>query len=323
MQSNILDSLWIEKYRPKKLDDVVLEDDHRNFLGRCIQTEDVPSILFIGPQGSGKTTTARIMIDSITNNEMDLFTMNGSDDTGVDNVRNDIQGFLKTPAYNSKLKIVFIDEFDYMSKNAQAALRGIMEKYAGTGRFICTANYMSKIIEPLQSRFQIFEMKTIQEEFAVKYCKDILEKESVEYDDDTVRLIVSNFVPDVRRAVNTIQKNVIDGKLKKVDAKAIITNEKLICALLVQVCDDIGTDRKDSTINQNMPKITELLSTEPDYLSMYQVLFGSPKLPLWAKIKVNEYSNKHQGCAIPSAHFMAMVYDIVYAGIKYFGMFKK
>jgi len=281
---------------------------------------------YVTPNGliHHNTTTARIVVDAIVKNDMDLFTLNGSDSTGVDMMRNEIQGFLKSPPYASKLKIVFIDEFDYTTGNAQAALRNIMETYADNGRFICTGNYLSKIIDPVQSRFQIFEMKSIKEDFAYSYCKKILEAEHVEYDIDTLKLIVHNFMPDVRKAVNMMQKNVVDGKLKKIDATSIISSEKKICGLIVQICDDMGSEKRDKTINQCMPEIMKLLSQdEPDYRGIYQTLSFLDNLPLWAKIKVNQYNNAHQSCALPSAHFMALCYDIVSAGINYFRMFKK
>jgi len=322
--ADLLDGLWVEKYRPKSLDEVVLEEDQKEFLNRCIEKGEVPHLLLIGPAGSGKTTTARIIVDALIKNEMDSFLLNGSDSTGVDIMRNDIQGFLKSPPYESKLKLVYIDEFDYTSSNAQAALRNIMEKYADNGRFICTGNYLSKIIDPLQSRFQIFEMKTISEEFAVKYCKHILDSEEVEYDDESVKMIVHNFVPDVRKAVNTIQKNVVNGKLKKIDVSSIISIEKKICGLIVQICDDIGTDKRDVTINRSIPEVMKLMSKgEPDYRSMYTTMANVDNLPLWAKIKVNQYNNTHQSCAVPSSHFMALVYDIITAGMNYDVMFGK
>ena len=125
-------------------------------------------------------------------------------------------------------------------------------------------------------------------------------------------------MPDIRKALNVVQQNVADGKLKKIDPKDIITIERQVCGLLAQVCDDLGTDRKDTTLNQNIPKIMELVNTDPDYLSMYQSLFDNDKLPLWCKIKINQFMNQHPSCAIPSAHFLAMIYDIIYAGLKFF-----
>jgi len=317
MSDDILDSLWIEKYRPKKLDDVVLTDEHRKVLSKCIESAEIPHLLLAGPPGSGKTTSARIIVDAITKSEMDYFPLNGSDSTGVDVIRSDIQDFLKSPPFKSKIKIVFIDEFDYMSQNAQAAMRNIMEKYADNGRFICTCNYLSKVIDPLQSRFQTFQMKSISEEFAIKYCEGILTKENVEYDKDTVTMIVKNLLPDVRKIVGTLQQNTFEKKLKKLDVASIASTEKKLCSYIIQICDDMMTERKDKTINQNISQIQKLVNNDLDFKEIYQLLFFQDTLPLWAKIKVNSYNNAQHSSAVPAIHFMACVYDIVQTGINF------
>ena len=144
---NLLESIWVEKYRPRELDEVVLEDHAREFFSRCIGKGEIPHLLLSGVQGSGKTTTAQILVDHIIKNEMDLLPMNGSALTGVDHVRTVVTEFLKTPAFASKIKIVFIDEFDHMSPQAQACLRSIMEVYIKTGRFICTCNIDQKLFQ--------------------------------------------------------------------------------------------------------------------------------------------------------------------------------
>jgi DNA polymerase III delta prime subunit len=282
---------------------------------------------YITPNGliHHNTTIARILLDSLVKNDMDILAMNGSDTNGIDVVRNTIVGFLKSPAYASKFKYVYIDEFDGTSSAYQGALRNIMETYADTGRFVCTANYQSKIIDPIISRFQVFEMKTLPKEYVIKFAQKILKEEKIEYDDNSVELIVTTMLPDVRKVINTLQKNTIGKKLKKIDMASITSVEKKICGLIVQICDDISTSKKESTLNQNVPQILELLSkeSEPDYRQLYQNLFLHPTLPMWAKIKVNQYQNSHMSCAVPSAHFTAMTFDIVQAGMTFISMFCK
>jgi len=321
--TNMLDSLWVEKYRPKHLKEVVLPEEQKKFLEDCVIKNDIPHLLFVGSAGSGKSTVARILVDNLIKHEMDVLLLNGSDTTGVDTIRSEVQGFLKTPPFASKLKIVYIDEFDYMTSNAQAALRNIMEKYADNGRFICTGNYITKIIDPLQSRFQIFEMSTIKEDFATEYCENILEMEEVKYDKKSLKLIVSNLVPDVRKIVNTIQKNVVDKKLKKIDVNSVISIEKKIGGMIMQICDSIKDGKGHNIANQHIPEILKIVADNTiDFRHIYQILSDSEGFPLWGKIKLNQYSNTHQGAAVPYVHFMACVYDVIQTGLIYYKTFK-
>jgi DNA polymerase III delta prime subunit len=321
----LLNQLWVEKYRPRGMNDVVLNEDQKQFISKCLEKGEVPHLAFFGPPGSGKTTLARIVVDSLIKSDMDVLQINGSDSTGVENMRTTVQGFLKSPPYKSKLKLVYIDEFDYTTQNAQAVLRNMMETYADNSRFIVTGNYLSKIIDPLLSRFTVFEMKSLSKEFVMQYAVRILKSENIEFDSDSLELIVQNFIPDVRKVINTLQRNTIGNKLKKVDVNTIITVEKKVCGLIVQICDDLNTTKKEATLNQNVPQILEIISkeSEPDYRQIYQILFFHDKLPVWAKIKINQYQNNHGSCALPSAHFMALIYDIIQAGMTYYSMFKK
>ena len=324
-EDEFLNALWVEKYRPKSINDVVMPDENKNFLSKCLERQETPHLLFSGPAGSGKTSISRVLLDSLVKSEMDILALNGSDTNGIEIVRNSIVGFLKSPPYKSKFKYVFIDEFDGFTSNAQQSLRAIMESYADTGRFICTCNYLSKIIDPLQSRFTLFEVKRLSPEYIKEYIEKILKTEKIEYDSDTVDIVIQSFAPDVRKVVNTLQRNIHNKKLKKISLAEVTTNEKKICGLIVQICDAVGTPQRDSTLNQNMPQIMECLTREqePDFRQMYQTLFFHDKLPIWAKIKINQYQNAHSSCALPSAHFTAMIYDIIGAGVTYFQMFKK
>lgn len=315
--------LWIEKYRPKTLDDVVLNNDQKMFLQKCLEKDEIPHLMFYGPAGSGKTTTARILIDNLIHSDMDLLFINGSDDNGIQFIRDVVIEFLKTPPVMSNKKIVLLDESDGLTSNSQSILRNAMETYADNGRFIFTCNYPSKIIDPILSRTTIFEMKMMPFEFVVDFIKKILNNESIKFDDNTVEITVKSLIPDIRKIVNTIQKNCIDGKLNTISRDQLVTIENKVIGLILELCDNIGTQRQQTIVNSAFPTILKILNSNesPDIPKMYEMLFNNEKLPAWAKIKVNEYANKHQGSFSKEHNFMAMCYDILNAGLYYTKLF--
>lgn len=318
-ENDVFNQLWIEKYRPKTINDVVLNDDQKIFFKKCIEKQEIPHVLFFGPPGSGKTTLARILMDELIQNDMDLLSLNGSDNTGVEFVRELIIPFLKTPPMGSRFKIVFIDESDYLSKNAMAALRNVMETYASNGRFIMTANYESKFIDPLLSRLTTFEMKMMPKDFVINFAKDILEKESVQFDIKDVEHVVSGLIPDVRKIINTLQKNVKDNKLQSVRSEELVTVENKIIGLVIEECDSIGSSSMSTTTNKVFATILQILNSkdQPDLNKVYDSLFQNEKIPAWAKIKITQYANKHSGAFNQNQNFMACLYDIMYSGIQY------
>lgn len=322
-EKDLFDQLWIEKYRPKTLDDVVLNSDQKMFLMKCLEKDEIPHLMFYGPPGSGKTTTARILIDNLIHSDLDVLYINGSDNNGIDFIREVVIEFLKTPPMRSSRKIVMLDESDGLTSNSQSVLRNAMETYAANGRFIFTCNYPSKIIDPILSRTTVFEMKMMPFEFVVDFVKKILTKENIQFDDNTVQITVKSLIPDIRKIVNTIQKNCIDGKLNKISTEQLITVENKVIGLILEVCDSIATDRIQIVTNSAFPTILKILISDdgPDIGKMYDFLFSNEKLPAWAKVKVNEYANKHQGAFSKPLNFMAMCYDILNAGLYYTKLF--
>ena len=313
---NIETDLWVEKYRPKKLDDLVLPERYRKDFGRIIEKNDLPNLLFYGPPGGGKTTLARVICSKnglLMNKEDNMLFVNGSAKRtrGIGFVDDVVEKFLKhPPAGEDRYKVVFVDEADKLTTDSYDSFRGIIEKFqTGYGRFIWTCNYISKIPDPVQSRFTPYVFKQISKEFVFDYCKTILLAEKIEHDDKDINFVVNMLYPDIRKVVNTLRKCSYDGKLE-VDEEAVTTNEKRVIAFVTEIISHIETGQS-SKIGACINGIIEILAAqEIEYRGVYSELFFHKKIPAPAKIVINEYSNTHQSCLIPHQHFMAMIFKM-------------
>ena len=205
--------LWTEKYRPQTIDGYVFTDPtQREQIEYFVKEKSVPHLLFTGPAGTGKTTLAKILVNSLDIDTYDFLQVNASRDNGVDFLKSKIEGFVSTMPFGD-LKIVLLDEADYLSHNAQAILRGLMETYQSQARFILTANLAHKIINPLKSRCQqIIIDKTDQTEFTAR-AATVLVTEGVEFDLDSLDSYVKATYPDLRKCLNLLQSNSVSGTL--------------------------------------------------------------------------------------------------------------
>jgi len=203
-------SLWVEKYRPRKLTEYVGNEHLKQKVSDYLQSGDVPHLLFFGKAGTGKTTLAKLIVNSIN---CDHIIINASDENNVDTVRNKVKGFASTVGFKD-MKIVILDEFDYMTPNAQAILRNLMETFSKHCRFILTCNYVEKVIDPIQSRCQTFQIVPPTKKDVAVQISQILGKEGVSFQPTDLVPIIDSSYPDIRKIINTCQLNSTKGQLK-------------------------------------------------------------------------------------------------------------
>ena len=251
-------SLWVEKYRPTDLSTYIGNEHLREKVGVYLESGDVPHLLLYGRAGTGKTTLAKIIVKNI---DCDFLYVNASDENKIDDVRNKIKTFAASVGFKD-LKVVILDECDYLTPNAQAALRNLMETFSRHCRFILTCNYVERIIDPIQSRCQPYKIVPPSRKEVAVQLKNILEQENVGFSLDDVALIVNAGYPDIRRVINSAQRQVVDGRLK-VDVNSVIQSDYKIKLL------------ESLTPNSKITCIRQLLADNSvtDYAELYRLLY--------------------------------------------------
>ena len=203
-------TLWIEKYRSQTLEQYIGNDAIKARIADCIANNDIPHFIFAGSAGTGKTTLAKLIVKNI---HCDYLYLNASDENGIDTIRDKVKGFASTASFQP-LKVVILDESDFLTQPAQAALRNLIEEYSAYTRFILTCNYVERLIEPLQSRCELHVLKPPTKGAVAKHiCTNILDVEGVTYDVKDVVTVINEFYPDIRSVIKVLQSNVKDNKL--------------------------------------------------------------------------------------------------------------
>tara|TARA_B100000287_G_scaffold277673_1_gene261625 strand:- start:631 stop:1584 length:954 start_codon:yes stop_codon:yes gene_type:complete len=208
------DMMWIEKYRPKAIDEIIGQDETKTRLKGFIESKSLPHLLFAGPPGTGKTSTVITLATEIFgegNISGNLLELNASDDRGIDIIRNEVKDFAKTLPIDAPFKIISLDEADALTSAAQHALRRTMEKYVSSSRFVLLCNYPGKIIEPIQSRCAFFRFQRLGDDIIKAQMEYISKQENVDYTSKGLDMLVKVSNGDLRKAINVLQATAATG----------------------------------------------------------------------------------------------------------------
>ena len=212
-------SLLVEKYRPTILDNYVGNESIKSTMNQYIGQNDIQNLIFYGPAGTGKTTLAKIIVKNI---DCDHLYINASDERGIETIRDKVSGFASTMSFKP-LKVVILDEADFLTIQAQASLRNVIETFSRTTRFILTCNFIERIIDPLQSRCQTLKIVPPSKLDIFKHLAKVIKRENITTVEDDLRIIVDNNYPDVRKMLNTIQVSTQDNVLN-LDTTALVSS---------------------------------------------------------------------------------------------------
>lgn len=258
--------LYVEKYRSKVLDEYVGNETLKQVIAKYIEQNDIQNLLLYGPPGTGKTTLAKLLINNIN---CDHLYINASDERGIETIREKVQGFASTASFKP-LKVIILDEADFITIQGQAALRNVIETYSMSTRFILTCNFIERIIDPLQSRCQVLKIVPPSKGEVAKHVVTVLEKENTEYDLDSIKIVVNQFYPDLRKILNTCQLSTHNGKLVLDKSVLIASNyiDKVVSELTKPTLTSWKTIKQiiaDSNISEYDELFRELYNRVEEY----------------------------------------------------------
>ena len=256
--SNKEHTLLVEKYRSKTLDEYVGNENIKATISKYVSQNDIQNLIFYGPAGTGKTTLAKLIVNNI---DCDYLYINASDERGIETIRDKVQGFASSASFKP-LKVVILDEADFLTIQAQASLRNVIETFSRSTRFILTCNYIERIIDPLQSRCQVLKIVPPSMKEVAAHIAGILDKEGVEWAKETLGPIVKQYYPDIRKILGTAQLSTIDNKIV-LDKSILVSNN-----YIEQVINELKTGKNWKTIRQIIAD-----SNINDYDELFKALY--------------------------------------------------
>jgi replication factor C small subunit len=295
-------TLLVEKYRSKTLENYVGNEHIKTTVAKYIEQNDIQNLIFYGGPGTGKTTLAKLIIGNIN---CDYLYINASDERGIETIRDKVQGFASSASFKP-LKVVILDEADFLTIQAQASLRNIIETFSRTTRFILTCNYVERIIDPLQSRCQVLKIVPPSKGEVARHINWILGQENIESTLDDIKLVVNQFYPDVRKCLNTIQLSTQDNKL--VIDQTILVSSKYMDQVIREL-----VQKKPSWSN-----IRQIIADAnvQDFEELYRYLYDHA--PLYAPgsegmvaVYINEYSYQSNFRIDKEINAMALIAKLI------------
>jgi DNA polymerase III delta prime subunit len=304
--------LWVEKYRPHKLDDCILPDDQLKTFREFVATGEIPNMLLCGSAGVGKTTIARAICEEL---ECDYIIINGSEESGIDVLRTKIREFASSVSFGGKTKVVILDEADYLNPNStQPALRAFIEEFANNCRFIFTCNFKNRIIAPLHSRTAVIEFKLTKADrpkMAGRFMKrlsDILATENVVFDEKVVAEVLKKHFPDYRRVLNELQRYSVSGTI----------DEGILVNIQEVNMKELVSSLKSKDFKKMRNWVVDNIDNDPNLIfrKIYDTILDEVKYPSQLVLLLADYQYKAAFAANPEINLVACLAEIM-AGMEW------
>ena len=294
-------TLLVEKYRSTKLEDYVGNENIKATISKYLSQNDIQNLIFYGPPGTGKTTLAKLIVNNLN---CDHLYINASDERGIETIRDKVSGFASSASFKP-LKVIILDEADFLTIQAQASLRNVIETFSRSTRFILTCNYIERIIDPLQSRCQVLKIVPPSMREVASHIAGILDNENIEWAKETLGPIVKQYYPDIRKILGTAQLSTIDNKLV-LDKSILVSNN-----YIEQVINELKTGKNWKTIRQiiadsNINDYDELFKALYDNVSTY-----APQSEGLVTIYINEHSYQANFRIDKEINMMACIAQII------------
>ena len=312
MENNRDQFLWVERYRPRKLDDCILPDDQLKTFREFVATGEIPNMLLCGSAGVGKTTIARAICEELG---CDYIIINGSEESGIDVLRTKIREFASSVSFGGKTKVVILDEADYLNPNStQPALRAFIEEFANNCRFIFTCNFKNRIIAPLHSRTAVIEFKLTKADrpkMAGRFMRrlsDILATENVAFDEKVVAEVLKKHFPDYRRVLNELQRYSVSGTI---DEGILVNVQEVNMKELVASLKSKDFKKMRNWVVDNIDNDPNLI-----FRKIYDTILDDVKYPSQLVLLLADYQYKAAFAANPEINLVACLAEIM-AGMEW------